>query len=101
MFENVHVDRLVECPVSIKDFDCNNEEYKLLVKSIKQHGVLVPLIISPIQERLCHNGKYYVVDGVHRWRAAVDSGIDTVPIIIKQLSDDQIIQFQIVCSQHF
>jgi len=51
---------------------------KELAASIKRHGVVQPLVVSPVK-----NGKYTLVAGERRWRAAGLAGLETVPAIIR------------------
>lgn len=51
---------------------------KELASSIKRHGVVQPLVITPIKD-----GKYTLIAGERRWRAAVVAGLETVPALIR------------------
>jgi ParB family transcriptional regulator, chromosome partitioning protein len=53
-----------------------------LVKSVKEHGILEPLLVRPLD-----NGDYELVAGERRLRAAREVGLEHVPIIAKQLDD--------------
>ncbi len=50
-----------------------------LADSIKQYGILQPLIVSPSKE----NGKYVIIAGERRWRASKKAGLKKVPAIIR------------------
>ena len=54
-----------------------------LADSIAQHGVLQPLLVRPI-----FGGGYQLIAGERRWRASRIAGFTQVPVIIKELSDD-------------
>lgn len=56
-----------------------------LEKSIRQHGILQPLQIALV------NGKYVLIDGLHRLRVAKKLGMRTVPAIVKPMSEDQLL----------
>ena len=49
-----------------------------LADSIKEHGVITPLIVTK------EGDKYRIVAGERRWRAAKMAGLNTVPAIIKE-----------------
>lgn len=49
-----------------------------LADSIRRHGIIQPLIVSPIK-----NGKYTLIAGERRWRASELAGLKTVPAIIR------------------
>lgn len=50
-----------------------------LSSSIKRHGVLQPLVVTPAES----DGSYYIIAGERRWRAAKLAGLDTVPAIVR------------------
>ena len=56
-----------------------------LADSIAQHGILQPLVVRPLS-----NGSYQLVAGERRWRAARIAGLSEVPVIVKELTDDQL-----------
>ena len=62
-----------------KDFD--DESLQELANSIREHGVLQPILVRPID-----NG-YQIVAGERRWRAARLAGLTSVPVNIRELSD--------------
>lgn len=53
-----------------------------LVASIRQHGILVPLVVTPAEA-----GNYYIVAGERRWRAAQMMPLATVPAIIRDAGE--------------
>ena len=55
-----------------------------LSKSIKEQGVLQPLVV-----RRLASGRFEIVVGERRWRAAQMAGVDTVPAIIRDLNNDE------------
>ena len=62
-----------------------------LADSIAQHGVLQPLVVRPMT-----NGGYQLVAGERRWRAARIAGLSEVPVIIKELTDEETIEIAMV-----
>ena len=59
-----------------------DESLTELADSIKEHGVLQPILVRPVT-----GGAYRIVAGERRWRAARLAGLDTVPVIIRDMSD--------------
>ena len=53
-----------------------------LSESIKEHGVLQPLIVRPLTD-----GSYQLVAGERRWRASRLAGLTEVPVIVRALTD--------------
>ncbi|MCR5344771.1 MAG: ParB/RepB/Spo0J family partition protein [Lachnospiraceae bacterium] len=68
------------------------DEDKLLelAESIKQHGIIDPLIV---QDRKDH---YEIIGGERRWRAAKKLGLKEVPVIIKNLTEQQIAEYALI-----
>ena len=64
-----------------KDF--NDESLSELAESIKKHGVLQPLLVRPLT-----GGGYQLIAGARRWRASRLAGLTEVPVIIKNLTDE-------------
>lgn len=64
-----------------KKFD--PESLKELAKSLEEHGVLQPVLVREKGDR------YELVAGERRWRAARIAGLETIPVIIRQLDDLQ------------
>jgi ParB family chromosome partitioning protein len=64
---------------------------KELVESVKQHGILQPLLVRPGSE-----GKYELVAGERRYRAAQEVKLEVVPVVVRQLSDDQAFQLALI-----
>ena len=60
------------------------EELDRLKESIEKSGVLVPVLIRPTT-----NGDYEVISGHRRMTACKALGIDTIPAIVKELSDEE------------
>ncbi|MDY4608250.1 MAG: ParB/RepB/Spo0J family partition protein [Eubacterium sp.] len=62
-----------------------------LADSIRQHGVLQPLLVRPLP-----NGAYQLVAGERRWRASRLAELKEVPVIIKQLTDTEAMEIAII-----
>lgn len=62
-----------------------------LAESIKQHGVLQPLLVRPLPA-----GGYQLVAGERRWRASRMAGLSRVPVVIKELSDTETMEIAII-----
>lgn len=71
-----------------KNFD--DESISALADSIKQHGILQPLLVRP------YGSGYQIVAGERRWRAARMLGMSEVPVQIKELSDLEAMQLALI-----
>lgn len=62
----------------------NDESLSELADSILQHGVIQPLLVRPLS-----GGTYQLVAGERRWRASRMAGLKEVPVVIKDLTDEE------------
>ena len=61
-----------------------------LADSIKQYGVLEPILVQP-------RGDYYeIISGERRWRAAKLAGLKEIPVVIKNLTDQEIAEISLI-----
>ncbi|MBR5774556.1 MAG: ParB/RepB/Spo0J family partition protein [Clostridia bacterium] len=72
-----------------KHFD--EEALSELASSIAEHGILQPIVVRPIAET-----GYQIVAGERRWRAARLAGLTEVPVVIKELSDTQVMELALI-----
>jgi len=74
-----------------KDF--REEELAELAESIRVKGLVQPIIVRADGER---SGAYEIVAGERRWRAALRAGLHTVPVIVRELSDKEVLELAII-----
>ena len=67
------------------------EELNELAESIRQHGVLQPLLVAEKNA-----GGYELIAGERRWRASQLAGLSTVPVIVKELAENQKLEVSLV-----
>lgn len=77
---DISIDMLVLTPWNCNEMD--DERFAALVAEIEDHGFDEPLQVVPITEGE-YKGKYWVVGGEHRYKAAVGLAWDTVPCVVK------------------
>ncbi|WP_392476949.1 ParB/RepB/Spo0J family partition protein [Nostoc sp. C110] len=58
-----------------------------LVESVKQNGILQPLLVRPAED------KYELVAGERRYRAAQTAALTSVPVTVREMSDEQAVQY--------
>lgn len=71
-----------------KNFD--DKELKELAISIKQYGILNPILVRKV------NNKYEIIAGERRYRAAKMVGLTEVPVIIKQITDNELAEIALI-----
>lgn len=72
-----------------KVFD--EEKLSELAASIKEHGVITPLIVAPIED-----GRYKIIAGERRWRAARKAGVKKLPVVIKEVSQKEAAEIALI-----
>jgi len=80
------IDRNPEQPR--KHFD--ESQLEELKESILAHGVLEPIIVRPV------GGRYEIVVGERRWRAAKLAGLDAIPAAVREMSDREAMELALV-----
>ena len=68
------------------------ETLQELAASIREHGILQPLIVSRGEKP----GEYILVAGERRWRAARAAGLERVPVIVRELSERERLEWALV-----
>ena len=71
----------------------DEEEMASLVESVREKGVLQPILVRRHREAINH---YEIVAGERRWRAAQQAQLHEVPVIIKDLSDQDSLQISLI-----
>lgn len=61
-----------------------------LAQSIKQHGVVQPIVVKP------NNGRYVIVVGERRWRAARLAGLTHIPAIVRDVDRREIVEIALI-----
>jgi len=72
-----------------REFD--EEALQTLASSIKAQGVLQPVVVRPLAD-----DRYEILSGERRWRAAQMAGLDRVPVVIKDVTDEAAIAIGLI-----
>jgi len=65
-------------------------ELESLAVSIRHHGMVQPIVVRKVGE------KFEIIAGERRWRAAKKIGIPAVPVVVKEIPDDRLLEFALV-----
>lgn len=71
--------------------DIQPEALEELAESIKAQGVMQPIVLRPIGE-----GRYEIIAGERRWRAAQLAGLDRIPAVIRDVPDEAAIAMALI-----
>ncbi|WP_316367315.1 ParB/RepB/Spo0J family partition protein [Candidatus Thiodiazotropha sp. CDECU1] len=64
-----------------REFDA--ESLRELADSIAAQGVIQPIVVRPVE-----NERYELIAGERRWRAAQQAGLDEIPVVIKEVTEE-------------
>ena len=62
-----------------------------LTASVKEHGVLQPILVRPLSD-----GRYQLIAGERRWRAARGAGLETIPALIEDIDDETALEISVI-----
>lgn len=88
-----------EMTLKVKDIEINKDQPRKLFNedalqeladSILQHGVIEPLVVTK------REGYYLLVSGERRWRAAMKAGLKEVPVVIKDYTDQEVLEIGLI-----
>src|SRR5919112_1460362 len=69
----------------------NEEKLEELAQSIRANGVIQPLLVRRVED-----GRYQLVAGERRWRAAQRAGLLKVPCVVKEIPEDKMLELALV-----
>ncbi|MGB8646479.1 MAG: ParB/RepB/Spo0J family partition protein [Anaerolineae bacterium] len=74
----------------------HSRELEELAASIREHGVLQPLLLTTAPVNLPSGARYHLIAGERRWRAAKLAGLQQVPAIVRGTSPQQMLELALV-----
>jgi ParB family transcriptional regulator, chromosome partitioning protein len=67
-----------------------------LAASIKANGVIQPIVVRPIPKAAADAPRYEIVAGERRWQAAKLAGLAEIPVVIRELSDQEAVAVALI-----
>jgi len=87
--QRIPVGQIHPCPFQPRK-DFADEALKELADSIREQGVLQPLIVHS------RNGSYELIAGERRWRAAQLAGLKELPVLVREADDKQVLELALI-----
>jgi len=87
--QHVALNKVVPSPLQPRS-RIPEEQLNELLDSIRQHGVIQPLIVRPVGDKL------ELIAGERRWRACAKLGVDTVPVISREATDREVLEMALI-----
>ena len=72
-------------------YNFSEEEIKSLSESIKEYGVLQPIIVTKLEDN-----RYQIIAGERRWRASLEAGLSTIPAIVREVPAEKKLEWAII-----
>jgi ParB family chromosome partitioning protein len=69
------------------------DDLQELTVSISEKGLVQPLVVRPLKDG---SGRYEIVAGERRWRAAQRAGVSSIPVIIREVGDSEALEIAII-----
>jgi ParB family transcriptional regulator, chromosome partitioning protein len=85
----IPVSQIVPCPFQPRK-DFTEESIKELADSIRAQGILQPLIVRS------QNGKFELIAGERRWRAAQLAGLTELPVLLREADDRKVLELALI-----
>lgn len=67
-----------------------------LATSVKQKGILQPILVRALPERRRNKVAYQIVAGERRWQAAMKAGLDSMPVFVREISDQEALEIGVI-----
>ncbi|MCA9711846.1 MAG: ParB/RepB/Spo0J family partition protein [Myxococcales bacterium] len=67
-----------------------------LARSIETQGIIQPIVVSPLPAAPGAPGRYVIVAGERRWRAAQQAGLHQVPVVVRQVDEEERLELALV-----
>ncbi len=92
-FRNIDVDSLVPNPLQPRE-SFNKESLRELANSLISRGEIQPIVVRK------HKNGYQIIAGERRWRAAKLAGLKTVPVLIKDTAEEDVLLESLIENLH-
>jgi len=86
----VHPDQIESNPMQPRT-NFKESALRELMESIQQHGLLQPIVVSQKED-----GRYQVIVGERRWRAAKELNLDKIPVVIREADDKEKLELALI-----
>jgi len=110
--QDIELKRIARPRKTLRPVRRNDPDYECMVMSVRKDGVLQPILIrpdycigckaetceGPACQRRAVEHDYENVEGCHRYEAAKENGLDTIPAHIREMTDQEVLVVQIKCN---
>lgn len=97
---NIPLKQIRESKVALRAVNRTSEEYLQLVDSVKNKGILNAINVREVKDKDTGELVYGLIDGLHRFTAAQDAALETIPAQVLEMSDAEVLEAQLVANVH-
>lgn len=88
-------------PIALRQVNRDSERYLNIVASVGEQGILNPILVRwHVDPEDKNTGWFELIDGLHRFSAAKDAGLESVPVYVRDMNDDTVLEAQIIANLH-
>jgi ParB family chromosome partitioning protein len=91
--KEVPIQHIMRPKTSLRPVRRDSPEYIELLESVRKDGVLQPILVRPCDPSIGYD--YEIVEGWHRYEVARENGLDTIPVMIKEMTDHEVLVIQL------
>lgn len=97
----ISVERIRTNPAALREVVRNSEKFLELVESVRKNGVLQPILVRELADPENPSQVIYgLIDGLHRYTAAKEAGLETIDAKITSMDEGQVEEAQIIANIH-
>lgn len=96
---HVKVSAVRKSKIALRDVSKDSTGFLQLVESVREKGVLMPIIVREVTDENGEKG-YGLVDGLQRFTAAETAGLEWIPATFKSMDDAEAMDAQIIANLH-
>lgn len=96
----VKISQIRENPNALRTVNRTTEQYLGLVDSIRAVGILCPISVRKCVDPQTQEEFYGLIDGLHRFTASQDAGLDEIPVVVKTMDDVTTMMAQMMANVH-
>jgi ParB/RepB/Spo0J family partition protein len=100
VLKHIALDQIHEPDEGLRKVDKTKEDYLGLVESIRAKGVITPISVREIIDPETKETIFGLVDGLQRFTASKDAGLETIPAQVISCADGELIEAQIMANVH-
>jgi ParB/RepB/Spo0J family partition protein len=89
--QDILLTNIIRPKIALRPVRRNSPEYIELVASIRKAGVYQPILVRPVEDG------YEIVEGWHRYEASKEAGRTSIPCIVREMTDHEVLIAQLQC----